>query len=133
MPTTKLRDWREISAAFIERGMDERAVADAFGVPYSVVRMKCVKDDWPGKRAAYLDQTRTAAMNRVADKLLGRIEQTLDESGSLDVKDLKAVTGALKELREWQSEGQKDMPTAAGPLTVRFRGETEELSRGARS
>ncbi|MBQ9685157.1 MAG: hypothetical protein IJV41_01240 [Oscillospiraceae bacterium] len=129
MPTNKLRDWREISAAYIERGMDERAVADAFGVAYCAVRSRSVREDWPGKRTAFLDQTRTAAMNRVADKLLGRIEQTLDESGSLDVKDLKAVTGALKELREWQSEGQKDTPTAAGPLTVRFMGETEELSR----
>ena len=128
MATNKLRDWDELRAAYVERGMDERAVAEAFQTPYSAVRQKSLREDWAGKRTAYLNRTRTEAMNRVADKLLGRIEQTLDGSGGLDVKDLKTVTGALKELRDWQSEGQRAV-SSAEPLTVRFMGEAEELSR----
>ena len=127
MRTTK-HDWKTITAAFVEDGLDEREIAETFAAPYSTVRRVSIRRDWAGQRRAWLEKTRDRVMERVADKLLGRIEQTLDGSGSLDVKDLKAVTGALKELREWQSERPREA-AGDGTLTVRFLGQTEEMSQ----
>ena len=63
------------------------------------------------------------ALRRVARKLLSRMERFIDED-ALELKDLKTMTGALKELQGlWDGGGE-----SGAPLTVRFEGETEEMS-----
>lgn len=65
------------------------------------------------------------ALRRVGRKLLSRLERFLDED-ELELKELKSVTGALKELQSlWEDGGGE----GGGPLTVRFEGETEEMSQ----
>ncbi len=64
---------------------------------------------------------------RISRKLLRRIESALDESGELDLKELKTVTGALRELQSLCGEpGGAD---GGRTLTVRFAGEAEEMSQ----
>ena len=66
-----------------------------------------------------------AELARIGRKLLRRIEECLDRE-ELELKDLKAVTGALKELQSlWEDREDAN----SGALTVRFQGETEEMSR----
>ena len=63
-------------------------------------------------------------MERIVGKLLNKIEERLDQGALLEPKDYKAVTGALKELRELQrGDGKKDEA-----LIVRFEGEAGECS-----
>ncbi len=63
------------------------------------------------------------ALRRVARKLLSRMERFIDED-ALELKELKTMTGALKELQGlWDGGGE-----SGAPLTVRFEGETEEMS-----
>ena len=64
----------------------------------------------------------TESFERIAEKLLKNMEQRLDEGGLLELKDYKAVTGALKELRELCAEGGKK----DSGLVVRFEGEAED-------
>ena len=63
-------------------------------------------------------------MERISGKLLNNIEQRLDTGALLEPKDYKAVTGALKELRELQ---RGDVKKEEG-LVVRFADGTEEMS-----
>jgi len=63
-------------------------------------------------------------MERISSKLLNNIEQRLDSGALLEPKDYKAVTGALKELRELQ---RGDVKKEEG-LVVKFVGEAEEMS-----
>ena len=63
-------------------------------------------------------------MERISGKLLNNIEQRLDSGALLEPKDYKAVTGALKELRELQ---RGDVKKEEG-LVVRFADGTEEMS-----
>lgn len=66
------------------------------------------------------------ALRRVGRKLLRRIERFIDED-ELELKELKTVTGALKELQGlWED---RDRGESGRALTVLFEGETEELSR----
>ena len=62
---------------------------------------------------------------RVGRKLLRRIEEYLDGEETPELKDLKTVTSALKEL---QSLWEEREDTHSGALTVRFQGEAEEMS-----
>ena len=68
-----------------------------------------------------------ANVDRVARKLLERIEDKLQEDEGLEVKDFKTVSGALKEIHEIC--GRDKGGGESGTLTVRFVGETEEMSR----
>ena len=63
-------------------------------------------------------------MERISGKLLNNIEQRLDSGALLEPKDYKAVTGALKELKELQ---RGDVKKEEG-LVVRFEDGTEEMS-----
>lgn len=63
-------------------------------------------------------------MERISGKLLINIEQRLDTGALLEPKDYKAVTGALKELRELQ---RGDVKKEEG-LVVRFADGAEEMS-----
>ena len=63
-------------------------------------------------------------MERISSKLLNNIEQRLDSGALLEPKDYKAVTGALKELRELQ---RGDVKKEEG-LVVRFADGAEEMS-----
>ena len=65
------------------------------------------------------------ALKRVGRKLLRCFEDYLDRAEEPELKDLKTVTGALKELQSlWEDADE----TRSAPLTVRFEGETEEMS-----
>ena len=65
------------------------------------------------------------ALRRVGRKLLRCFEDYLDRAEEPDLKDLKTVTGALKELQSmWEEKNEM----RGGALTVRFEGETEEMS-----
>ena len=63
-------------------------------------------------------------MERISGKLLNNIEQRLDSGALLEPKDYKAVTGALKELKELQ---RGDVKKEEG-LVIRFADGTEEMS-----
>ena len=64
-------------------------------------------------------------LRRVGRKLLRCFEDYLDRAEEPDLKDLKTMTGALKELQSiWEDTDE----TRSVPLTVRFEGETEEMS-----
>ena len=66
------------------------------------------------------------ALRRVGRKRLRCCEGYRDRAEEPDLKDLKTVTGALKELQSiWEDADE----TRSVPLTVRFEGETEEMSQ----
>ena len=65
-------------------------------------------------------------MERLTGLVLDRIEQSLDGEEALPLKDLKAVTGALRELQELCTPEER---AGGEALTVRFVGEAEEMSR----
>lgn len=72
--------------------------------------------DWTEERAE---------LGCVAKKLLRKIDEYLDGNAEMDLKDIKAMTGALKEL---QSLWEEKEDSRSGALTVRFQGEAEEMS-----
>lgn len=121
-----MRDWDEIRRAYLE-GESQRSLSERFGIPLATIRGRARREGWKAQRGLEAGQTLgQTELVRVGRKLLNRIESCLDEGREIDLKELKAVTGALKELQGLQEEKDAER---GGALTVRFLGEAEEMSR----
>lgn len=121
-----MRDWDEIRRAYLE-GESQRSLSERFGIPLGTIQNRASREGWKAQRGFEAGQTLgQTELVRVGRKLLNRIESCLDEGKEIDLKELKAVTGALKELQGLQEEKDAER---GGALTVRFLGEAEEMSR----
>ena len=124
-----MRDWDEVRHAYLE-GENHKSLSERFGIPIATIRSRASREGWREKRkeaeeARTLKQTELV---RVGRKLLNRIESCLDEGKEIDLKELKAVTGALKELQGLQDGKDAERGESGKTLTVRFLGEAEEMS-----
>ena len=122
-----MRDWTALRRAFIEEGKSLTQIAREASVPYSTVAERAKRENWRGQREAYLNEDNDRRLERLTRKLLDRIDAVLSAGDGMDAKDFKAVTGALRELKELR--GEKETGAGGGELTVRFVGEAEEFSR----
>lgn len=124
-----MRDWDEVRRGYLE-GENMGELAKRFDIPLATIRSRASREGWREKRkeaeeARTLKQTELV---RVGRKLLNRIESCLDEGKEIDLKELKAVTGALKELQGLQDGKDAERGESGKTLTVRFLGEAEEMS-----
>ena len=122
-----MTDWDEIRNACVENGESLKSLAERYGVSYGALRKRASREGWRRQKSRQERETeKREEIERVGRKLLARIETCLDEGKEIDLKEIKAVTGALKELQALDGEpGESGERT----LTVRFVGETEEMSR----
>jgi hypothetical protein len=122
-----MRDWTALRRAFIEEGKSLTQIAREASVPYSTLTERAKRENWRGQREAFLNEDNDRRLERLTRKLLDQIDAVLSAGDGMDAKDFKAVTGALRELKELR--GEKETGAGGGELTVRFVGETEEMSR----
>ena len=122
-----MRDWTALRRAFIEEGKSLTQIAREASVPYSTLTERAKRENWRGQREAYLNEDNDRRLERLTRKLLDQIDAVLSAGDGMDAKDFKAVTGALRELKELR--GEKETGAGGGELTVRFVGEAEEFSR----
>ena len=121
-----MRDWEALRRAAVEGGESLASLSRRTGIPYTTLLNRAVKEGWdPERDAPPFSRGERDIFGRIAGKLLRRIEENLDAEQGLDFKELKTVTGALKEL---QSLGEAKDGGDGGGLTVRFVGEAEEMS-----
>ena len=81
------------------------------------------------KKMEKLRRDNSEMIEKLSKKLLKSIEQRLDEGDGIDIKDYKAVTGALKELKEMHRADEQKAERKDEMLTVRFLGEAEEMAK----
>ena len=122
-----MRDWSALRRAFIEEGRSLVQIAGETGVPYSTLAGRAKREDWQGQREAFLNEDSDRRLERLTKKLIDQIDAALSAGDGMEAKDFKAVTGALRELKELR--GTRETGAGGGELTVRFVGEAEEFSR----
>ena len=107
-------DWKSIKAEYIAGGTSYRKLAKKYGVSFSTLRGIAEREKWTDLRtqAQHTADTKlvksiggtngklTVKINDVADKLLDKINNTLEMIEVLDSQSIKHFTSALKDIRD---------------------------------
>ena len=106
-------DWNAIKAEYIAGGTSYRKLAEKYGTTLAVIRAVAEREQWVKLKAQTQHKTNTKLVERisnkeakkaidiidVADKLLGKISEVMDEI-VLDTQSIKHISSALKDLKE---------------------------------
>ena len=112
-----MADWQAIKTEYITTDPSYRKLAQKYGVTYSVIGAKARDEGWVEQREQYRNKTitktlekisqqeanRAAKIHSVADKLLLKIEAMVESGRPLDTKGIRALTAAVKDLKEIQA------------------------------
>ena len=109
-------DWAKIKAEYMTTGISYRDLAKKYGVHYTTIGKKASEEDWPTQRQQQADRTltkmltadtkkkvdRASRLMTVADKLLKKVEQAVDDEHPMSASAIKNLSDALKNIRETQ-------------------------------
>ena len=112
-----MADWQAIKTEYITTDTSYRKLSQKYGIHYKVISDRGKDEKWVELRSQYRDKTltdtlkkisqqesnRAARIHNVADKLLNKIEAMVDSGRPLDTKAIRALTAAVKDLKEIQS------------------------------
>ena len=112
-----MADWQAIKTEYITTNTSYRKLAQKYGVSATQICNVGRDEKWVEQREQYLSKTsaktlekisqqeanRAARIHTVADKLLNKIEAMVDSERPLDTKGIRALTAAVKDLKEIQS------------------------------
>ena len=111
-----MADWQAIKTEYITTDTSYRKLAQKYGVSTTQICNVGRDEKWVEQREQYLNNTtakaiekiskqeanRAAKIHSVADKLLLKIERMVDSDKPLDTKGIRALTAAVKDLKEIQ-------------------------------
>ncbi len=112
-----MADWQAIKTEYITTNTSYRKLAQKHGVSTTQICNVGRDEKWVEQREQFLNKTtaktlekisqqeanRAARIHTVADKLLNKIEAMVDSERPLDTKGIRALTAAVKDLKEIQS------------------------------
>ena len=112
-----MADWQAIKTEYITTQTSYRKLAEKYGVSTTQICNVGRDEKWVEQREQFLNKTtaktiekisqqeanRAAKIHSVADKLLAKIEALVDADDALDTKGIRALTAAVKDLKEIQS------------------------------
>ena len=112
-----MADWQAIKTEYITTDTSYRKLAQKHGVNVTNIAKKASAEGWVEQRKQYANETqsktlekisqqeanRAAKIHSVADKLLLKIEAMVESGRPLDTKGIRALTAAVKDLKEIQS------------------------------
>ena len=106
-------NWKRIKAEYAAGGISLRELSDKYGVSFSTIQKRSMEEKWGNLRKksrrraeeklvdslAEKEAKRAIDIVDVADKLLGKISEILEE-GVYNTQNIKNLTSALKDLKE---------------------------------
>ena len=109
-----MADWQAIKTEYITTDTSYRKLAQKYGVSHVQIGNVGKEEKWVELRRQHLDKTfaktvekisqqeatRAAKIHSVADKLLLKIEAIADSEESISEKGIRALTAAVKDLKE---------------------------------
>ena len=112
-----MADWQAIKTEYITTDTSYRKLAQKYGVNYQAICHRSKDEGWIEQREQYKNTTitktlekisqqeanRAAKIHSVADKLLLKIEAMVDSEEPMDTKSIRALTAAVKDLKEIHS------------------------------
>jgi len=110
-------DWQAIKTEYITTETSYRKLEKKYGTHYKVIAQRGKSENWGELRAQYRDKTLTKTLDKIsrqqadrearilgeADKILQKIESMVEVEEPLDPKGIRALTAAVKELKDIQN------------------------------
>lgn len=110
-------DWSAIKTEYITTKTSYRKLAQKYGVSTTQICNVGREEGWVEQREQFLNKTtaktlekisqqeanRAAKIHSVADKLLNKIEAIADSDKAISSKDIRALTAAIRDLKEVQN------------------------------
>ncbi len=107
-------DWNKLKAEYIAGGTSYRKLAKKHGVSFDKLKNVAVKEGWAKLKEQAQDKATTkivnsiskdiakksVEINKVADKLLNKISETIDAMETLNSQSIKNFTSALKDIKD---------------------------------
>ena len=111
-----MADWQAIKTEYITTQTSYRKLAQKYGVNVTNIAKKASAEGWVEQRNQFANETQTktlekisqqeanraAKIHSVADKLLQKIEAMVDSGNVCSEKGLRALTAAVKDLKDIQ-------------------------------
>ena len=115
-----MADWNKIKTEYLTSDTSYRKLAQKYGVNATTIAKKASKEGWVSQRQQQANRTlsktltavsnrqvnRAARLQKVADKLLNKIEAAVDDYKMevllVDRQSLRQITGALKDIKDIQ-------------------------------
>lgn len=107
-------DWTKIRNEYIQGGISYREIAKKYDVPFGTLQRIAKKEKWTTLRLQADDKAKTEIVKnvgknkgkhssnvlKVADKLLDKISDMLENMEVMDTQSVKHLTSALKDLKD---------------------------------
>ena len=113
-----MADWQAIKTEYITTDTSYRKLAQKYGMDSAVIGKRAKKEEWVKLRQQHIDKTTTKTINAiasqqvsraarlqsVADKLLSKVEQLVDEGEALlkDTSTMRDIARVLKDIKDIQ-------------------------------
>jgi len=120
-------DWERVERDYLYSNMSLRLLAKSRGLGYSTVQRRAKEGQWARRREELKLRDNAIRLEQVTEKLLRKIADTIDREETMEPKDYKALSAALKELRDVQERGSQ-LERRMEPLVVELAEELEGLS-----
>lgn len=112
-----MADWQAIKTEYITTDTSYRKLAQKYSIHYKVISDRGKAEGWVELRSQHRAKTLTKTLDKisqqeanraakilsVSDKLLNKIDRIVDSDKPLDTKSIRALTAAVKDLKEIQS------------------------------
>ena len=111
-----MADWEKIKAEYLTTDTSYRKLAVKYGVNATTIAKKASKEGWQSQRQQQASTTlskmleadtqqkvdRATRLMTVADKLLNKVEQAVDQEGPISAAAIKNLSDALRNIKETQ-------------------------------
>ncbi len=111
-----MADWAKIEAEYITTETSYRKLAQKHGLNQATIAKKAKEEDWVGRRKQQASTTQAKILEKdiskkvdratrlmtVADKLLNKVEQAVEQEGPMSAGAIKNLSDALKNIRDAQ-------------------------------
>lgn len=113
-----MADWQSIKTEYITTDTSYRKLAQKYGISYNAIGNRSRDENWQELRDQHLTKTMTKTMNAiasqqanraarlqtVADKLLTKVEQLIEDDEGLlaDTSSMRDISRILKDLKDIQ-------------------------------
>ena len=111
-----MADWQAIKTEYITTDTSYRKLSQKYGIGYQAICHRSKEEGWIAMREQHMNNTttktlekisqqeanRAAKIHSVADKLLQKIEAMVDNGNVCTEKGIRALTAAVKDLKEIQ-------------------------------